>query len=86
MPNPTARSYEQAAIYLGTLDTTFMVCYSIGLFISGYIGEKYSLRHVLALGKCDYIMLEVILDFLRNTTKCNYIVPVWLCVTGNKLY
>ena len=49
-PLEKASSYDEAAIYLGTLDTTFMMCYSIGLFISGYIGENYSLRHVLALG------------------------------------
>ena len=52
-----ARNYEQAAIYLGTLDTTFMMCYAIGLFISGYIGEKYSLRHVLALGEFDGVSI-----------------------------
>ena len=34
-----ADSYEQAAIYLGTLDTVFMICYSIGLFVSGYLGK-----------------------------------------------
>ena len=45
-----ASSYEEAAVYLGSLDTTFMLTYSFGLYISGYIGENYSLRHVLALG------------------------------------
>merc|ERR1711953_126971 len=45
-----ADSYEQAAIYLGTLDTVFMICYSIGLFVSGYLGENYSQRLVLSLG------------------------------------
>ena len=54
MTRQKASSYDEAAIYLGTLDTTFMMCYSIGLFISGYIGENYSLRHVLALGNPGY--------------------------------
>jgi len=43
-------SYEDASVYLGVLDTTFMACYSIGLFVSGWIGERVELRKFLALG------------------------------------
>ena len=34
------RSYDEAGVYLGVLDTIFMVCYSIGLYLSGWIGER----------------------------------------------
>ena len=43
-------SYEDASVYLGVLDTTFMACYSIGLFVSGWIGERVELRKFLAVG------------------------------------
>ena len=38
-------SYEDASVYLGVLDTTFMACYSIGLFISGWIGERVEVNN-----------------------------------------
>lgn len=34
------KSYDEAGVYLGVLDTIFMVCYSIGLYLSGWIGER----------------------------------------------
>ena len=33
-------TYDQAGVYLGVLDTVFMICYSAGLYLSGWIGER----------------------------------------------
>jgi len=76
-----ARNYEQAAIYLGTLDTTFMMCYAIGLFISGYIGEKYSLRHVLALGTILNATTLFIFGCVLPATNCTHI-GWWILLWG----
>ena len=38
------RSYDEAGVYLGVLDTIFMVCYSIGLYLSGWIGERVEVK------------------------------------------
>ena len=33
-------TYDEAGVYLGVLDTVFMICYSVGLYLSGWIGER----------------------------------------------
>lgn len=38
------KSYDEAGVYLGVLDTIFMICYSVGLYLSGWIGERVEVR------------------------------------------
>ena len=33
-------TYDEAGVYLGVLDTVFMISYSVGLYLSGWIGER----------------------------------------------
>lgn len=39
-----------ASALLGFLDTSFLICYAIAMFCSGFIAERVSLRYFLALG------------------------------------
>ncbi|CAF0825875.1 unnamed protein product [Brachionus calyciflorus] len=41
---------SDSKIFLGILDATFLAAYSIGLFISGILGDRFDLRYVLFLG------------------------------------
>ena len=34
-------SYDAAADFLGVLDTLFMSFYAVGLYIFGYLGERF---------------------------------------------
>ncbi|KAI3379779.1 hypothetical protein SNEBB_007791 [Seison nebaliae] len=43
-------SMEGAAFFEGILDTVFLVVYSIGLFISGFIGERLNLKIFISCG------------------------------------
>ena len=53
-------TYDDAGVYLGVLDTLFMSCYSIGLYIFGYLGERFELRKILAIGTlCNAITLFI---------------------------
>ena len=42
--------HDDAKFFLGALDATFLAAYSIGLFISGILGDRFDLRLVLTLG------------------------------------
>ena len=42
--------HSSSKLYLGTLDTIFLAAYSIGLFISGILGDRFNLRYVLFIG------------------------------------
>jgi sugar phosphate permease len=35
---------------LGVVDAAFLLCYSIGLFGSGYLGDLYAPRRVVGVG------------------------------------
>jgi MFS transporter, OPA family, solute carrier family 37 (glycerol-3-phosphate transporter), member 1/2 len=39
-----------ASALLGFLDTSFLFCYAVAMFFSGFIAERVSLRYFLALG------------------------------------
>ncbi|XP_076339281.1 sugar phosphate exchanger 3-like isoform X3 [Tachypleus tridentatus] len=52
-----------ASFFLGTLDTIFMVSYSVGLFFSGALGDRFDLRKVLAIG----MWFSAIMTFLFGT-------------------
>ena len=51
-------TYDDAAVSLGVLDTLFMSFYAIGLYIFGYLGERFNLRFILAMGTlCNALTL-----------------------------
>lgn len=39
-----------ASALLGFLDSSFLICYAIAMFFSGFIAERVSLRYFLSLG------------------------------------
>lgn len=41
---------EDASALLGFLDSSFLFCYAIAMFFSGFIAERVSLRYFLSLG------------------------------------
>lgn len=73
-------SYDQAGIYLGILDTIFMSFYAIGLFASGYIAEKISIRIFLAAGTALNGISLFIFGFVLPMTNCTAF-PMWVCHT-----
>jgi len=38
-------SYDSAGVYLGVLDTIFMICYSAGLYVNGWVGERVEVNY-----------------------------------------
>ncbi|XP_058967908.2 sugar phosphate exchanger 3 isoform X1 [Pocillopora verrucosa] len=44
---------HSAELFLGAMDTTFLLAYAVGLYISGILGDRFNLRKVLALGMCS---------------------------------
>jgi len=57
------KSEDNAALFLGAMDTTFLSTYAIGLFISGVLGDRFNLRKVLAIGMC----LSAVMVFMFGT-------------------
>ncbi|CAA93414.3 Major facilitator superfamily (MFS) profile domain-containing protein [Caenorhabditis elegans] len=47
---PFMESEEHATRFLGVLDTSFMITYAIGLFVSGTLGDHYNPRKMLSFG------------------------------------
>ena len=43
---------DDANLFLGAMDTTFLFSYAIGLYLSGIIGDRLNLRLVLTFGMC----------------------------------
>ena len=43
-------SHAEGATYLGVLDTVFLLAYSIGLFVSGTLGDRIDLRTFMSAG------------------------------------
>lgn len=41
---------QDGSVLLGLLDSVFLGCYTVGLFISGYLGDKINLRFLLSAG------------------------------------
>lgn len=48
--NHLFESESNAEQFLGILDAIFMLAYAVGLFISGYVGDRYDHRLVLTFG------------------------------------
>lgn len=42
-----------AQVFLGAMDTTFLLAYAVGLFISGIFGDRFNLTRILAFGMCS---------------------------------
>ena len=58
--NPMFTTYDEAGVYLGVLDTLFMSFYAAGLYVFGYLGERFNLRLILAIGTlCNAITLFI---------------------------
>ncbi|GIY90170.1 sugar phosphate exchanger 3 [Caerostris extrusa] len=70
-------SPSDTSVFLGLLDTVFMVAYATGLFISGAIGDRMNLRYVLAFGMCSssitVFMFGVVSEWLHVYNKVWYI-------------
>ncbi|XP_078676922.1 sugar phosphate exchanger 3-like [Branchiostoma floridae x Branchiostoma belcheri] len=45
-------SSSDAEPFLGWLDSTFLISYAVGLYISGILGDRFDMRKVLSLGMC----------------------------------
>lgn len=73
-----------ASIFLGLLDTLFLASYSIGLFISGAVGDRLNLKHVLAFGMCSssvcVFMFGTVSEELHVYNKAWYV--IFWCLTG----
>ena len=77
-------SYDQAGIYLGILDTIFMSFYAIGLFASGYIAEKISIRIFLTIGTALNGISLFIFGFVLPMTNCTAF-PLWVWLKFRKI-
>ncbi|CAH3117869.1 unnamed protein product [Porites lobata] len=44
---------QHAEVFLGAMDTTFLLAYAVGLYISGILGDRLNLTRVLAFGMCS---------------------------------
>lgn len=68
---------EDGETFLGTLDMTFMFSYSIGLFISGHVGERLNHRWVLSSGMMAsaivVVIFGVVTEWLHFYNKYFYI-------------
>ncbi|XP_055624738.1 glucose-6-phosphate exchanger SLC37A2 isoform X2 [Toxorhynchites rutilus septentrionalis] len=54
-----------SAALLGTLDTSFLFCYAIAMFLSGFIAERVSIRYFLTFG----MLLSGIFCYLFGVAK-----------------
>ncbi|GFY42419.1 sugar phosphate exchanger 3 [Trichonephila inaurata madagascariensis] len=72
------KSPSDTSVFLGVLDTVFMVSYASGLFISGAIGDRLNLKYVLAFGMCSssltVFMFGVVSEWLHLYNKMWYVV------------
>ncbi|XP_032828386.1 sugar phosphate exchanger 3 [Petromyzon marinus] len=51
---------NNASLFLGALDTIFLFSYAVGLYISGYLGDRFNLRLVLTLGMCSSAIVVLV--------------------------
>jgi len=45
------------------MDTTFLLAYAVGLYISGILGDRFNLTRVLAFGMCSSAVMVRESDF-----------------------
>ena len=58
-----------ANVFLGELDFLFLLAYSIGLYFSGYIGDRVNLRYMLSIGMCGSALLTFAFGYLSVVFK-----------------
>ena len=63
-------SYDQAGVYLGVLDTIFMSCYAVGLYASGWIAERVSIRKFITIGTALNAITLFIFGCVLPWTNC----------------
>ncbi|KAM9705022.1 sugar phosphate exchanger 3 [Menidia menidia] len=67
---------KQATLFLGALDSIFLFSYAVGLYLSGVIGDRVNLRHVLCFGLCGSAIVEFVFGTLTEWLRL-YSVPVY---------
>jgi len=69
--------------FLGTVDFIFMLFYGIGLFVSGYIGDKFSLKKMLVMGMslCTFFFFMIFLCRAANDSNSKTIIA-FMCFNG----
>lgn len=65
-----------SAALLGTLDTSFLLCYGIAMFVSGFVAERVSLRYFLSFG----MLFSAIFTYLFGIAKTYDIHSMWYFV------
>ncbi|KAF1758422.1 hypothetical protein GCK72_014880 [Caenorhabditis remanei] len=65
--SPFMESEEHATRFLGLLDTSFMITYAMGLFISGTLGDHYNPRKMLSVGMAMSAFSVFCFGFLTET-------------------
>lgn len=65
-----------SAALLGTLDTSFLLCYGIAMFVSGLVAERVSLRYFLTFG----MLFSGIFTYLFGIAKTYDIHSMWYFV------
>ena len=59
-------SVTSADVFLGELDTLFLIAYAIGLYFSGVIGDRVNLRYMLTFGMCGSAILTFLFGYLSE--------------------
>ena len=62
---------------LGLIDTTFLSAYSLGLFISGYLGDHLNPKHLLNV---SYICVALVVSSISLVTCVGESNPMLYCV------
>lgn len=72
---------DRSKIFLGTLDAIFLAAYSVGLFISGILGDRFNLRYVLFIGMCSsavsLFLFGVVTEWVGVYNEALYII-IWI--------
>lgn len=69
--------------FLGFVDFIFMLFYGIGLFVSGYIGDKFSLKKMLVMGMsfCTFFFFMIFLCRVANDSNQKAFIA-FMCFNG----
>ena len=69
--------------FLGTVDMIFMLFYGLGLFVSGYIGDKFSLKKMLVMGMSfsTFFFFLIFLTRVSNDSNAKAIIA-FMCFNG----
>ncbi|KAF8566599.1 hypothetical protein P879_04948 [Paragonimus westermani] len=74
-------SEQDAAVFLGVLDSLFMAAYAVGLYLSGWLGDRLDHRFVLCSGLCGSAMMiflfGVVVEFTKFYNKYFYAI-LWI--------